>query len=224
MKRQITMLALALALAAPSVFAATGAQLKAIKKTINSTTIPELPAIAAELVTKAAKEDREAVAITAVRTAILKSRSSAPSVVAAISKAAPEVAAPVSRVAAEMEAGQSASIAAAAVDAAPQAKAEIVASVQKGVLTATSSSSIASLGAASETSSASQASGSGLTTRDSARTVHGGKSNNRVKPINENNGNGRFPTSPPHGRNPPGHDPNHQGRPDFVDYTKPRSF
>src|ERR1044071_4020679 len=117
MKRQITIVAIAMALAAPSVFAASNAQLKAIKKTINTVPVPELAAKAAELVTQAAKEDREAVAVTVVRAAITKSRSSAPLVVAAISKAAPEVAAPISRVAAEMEPAQSGSIAAAAIGA-----------------------------------------------------------------------------------------------------------
>src|SRR3954468_21131403 len=106
MKRQMLAVALAAILAAPSAFAVTDAQLKAIKKSLNSVPVPELSAKAAELVTQAAKEDREAVAVTAVRAAIRKSRSSAPLVVSAISKAAPEVAAPVSRAAAEMEAAQ----------------------------------------------------------------------------------------------------------------------
>src|SRR5687768_6169947 len=110
MKRQITMLALAALLAAPSVFGASSAQLKSIKKTISSVPVPELPATAADLVTKASKEDREIVAVTALRAAIYKSRSSAPLVVAAISKAAPDVAAPVARVAAQMESAQSANI------------------------------------------------------------------------------------------------------------------
>jgi hypothetical protein len=217
MKRQITIIALAAVLAAPSVFAASNAQLKAIKKTISSVPVPELPAKAAELVTQADKDDREAVALAAVRAAILKSRPSAPAVVAAVSKVAPDVASAVARVAAQMETAQSARITAAAVDAAPQAKAEIVSSVQQGVYGASAAPSIASLADASEANS-------GVTTRGSARTVHGGTGSNKNKPINENHGNGRFPISPPHGGHPPGLDPNHQGRPDFVDYTKPRRF
>ena len=209
------MLALAAILAAPSVFAASSAQLKAIKKTISSVPVPELPATAAELVTQASREDREIVAITALKAAIYKSRASTPLVVAAISKAAPDVAAPVARIAAQMESSQSASITAAAVDAAPHAKAEIVSSVQQGVSASAASSSVATVADASEADGE-------LTARGSARTVHGGKGNNKNKPINR--GNGRFPTSPPHGGNPPGHDPDHKGRPDFVDYTKPRRF
>ncbi|HUS33880.1 MAG TPA: hypothetical protein VM680_00880 [Verrucomicrobiae bacterium] len=40
------------------------------------------------------------------------------------------------------------------------------------------------------------------------------------------NGNSRYPTAPPHGGNPPGHNgqPDRKGPPPFVDYTKPRSF
>jgi hypothetical protein len=220
MKRQITIVAIAMALAAPSVFAASNAQLKAIKKTINSVPVPELAAKAAELVTQAAKEDREAVAVTVVRAAITKSRSSAPLVVSAISKVAPEVAGPVSRVAAEMETAQSGSIAAAAIGAAPHAKAEINASVKQGVYGTSTTSTIASF--ASDASSAS-------TTRSSARGVNNGQSQNKDRPINERaggNGNGRFPTAPPHGGNPPGHNgqPDRQGPPPFVDYTQPRQF
>lgn len=220
------MLALLATLAAPSVFAATTAQLKAIKKTLNAVPVPELAAKAAELVEESSKEDRETVAITVVRAAIHKSRSSAPLVVAAISKVAPEVAGPVSRIAAEMEAGQSASIAAAATSAAPAARAEIASSVQQGVYGSSSSSTIST--SASGSDSGSIAVASTLTTRGSARSVHGGgRGHNKSTPIDEargGRGNGRFPTSPPHGGNPPGHDPDHKGRPDFVDYTKPRSF
>lgn len=214
--------AIATALVAPSVFAVTNAQLKAAKKTVHSVPVPELPAKAAELVTQAAKEDREAIAVTVVRAAIARSRSSAPLVVAAISKAAPEVAAPVARVAAEMETAQSGAIASAAIGAAPQAKAEINTSVQQGVY-GTSSSSIASF------VEASQSTESTLTSRGSARNVNGNRGQNKSTPINERGGgigNGRFPIAPPHGGNPPGHNgqPGRKGPPPFVDYTQPRSL
>ncbi len=248
------LVALAAAVAVPSAFAVTDAQLKAVKKSLNAVPVPELPAKAAELVTQAAKEDREVVAVTAVRAAIHKSRSSAPLVVAAISKAAPEVAAPVSRVAAELEAGQSGSITAAAVGAAPHAKTEIVSSVQQGVyggsLSASSSASSFNSAAISPSASVSpvvsgfgggapvspsvsSASSLTFTPRGAASTVHGGEVSHRNTPINdehENNGlhgegnRGRFPEHPPFGVVPPGHDPDHHGRPDFVDYTKPRHF
>lgn len=44
--------------------------------------------------------------------------------------------------------------------------------------------------------------------------------------VNTPNGNSRYPTAPPHGGNPPGHNgqPDRKGPPPFVDYTKPRSF
>ena len=210
-------LALAVAVAAPSAFAATDAQLKAIKRSLNSVPVPELPAKAAELVVQAAKEDRETVAVTVVRAAIRKSRSSATLVVSAVSKAAPEVAAPVSRVAAEMESAQSDSIAAAAIGAAPHAKNEIVSSVHQGVYGETSPSKV-SEPAVTEAS---------FTTRGSADSSPGrGNSVNHNTPINHKSGgegHGRFPTHPPFVI-PPGHDPDHHGRPDFVDYTKPRHF
>ena len=222
MKRQITIVAITMALAASSAFGASNAQLKAIKKTINTVPVPELPAKAAELVTQAAKEDREAVAVTVVRAAISKSRSSAPLIVSAISKAAPEVAGPVSRVAAEMETAQSGNIAAAAISAAPNARAEIVSSVQQGVYGTSSSSTVASFIDASASSDSSF-------TRGSARGVNNGHSENKGTPINERaggNGHGRFPTAPPHGGNPPGHNgqPDRHGPPPFVDYTQPRHF
>jgi hypothetical protein len=216
MKRQTLVFALAAILAGPSAFAVSDAQLKAIKKSVNSVPVPELPAKAAELVTQAAKEDREVVAVTVVRTAIRKSRSSAPLIVSAISKAAPEVAAPVSRVAAEMEAGQSESISAAAIGAAPHAKAQIVSSVHQGVY-----------GEVSTAPADVSATPAAFTARGSADTsLGGGKGTNRGAPINRRSGgdgHGRFPTHPPF-EVPPGHDPNHHGRPDFVDYTKPRHF
>jgi len=214
--------ALAAAVAVPSALAVTEAQLKAVKKSLNSVPVPELPAKAAELVTQAAREDREAVAVTAVRAAIRKSRSSAPLVVSAISKAAPEVAAPASRAAAEMEAAQADSIAFAAIGAAPHAKTEIVSSVNQGVY----GSSFTSAGSSASSPLSASAAPAAFTVRGDASTVHGGHTENRGKPIDlehGGDGNGRFPTHPPFVI-PPGHDPNHHGRPDFVDYTKPRHF
>ena len=54
-------LLVALTLAAPSAFAITKAQEKAIKKAVTSVPVAEMPAKAAQLVNEAAKEDREAV-------------------------------------------------------------------------------------------------------------------------------------------------------------------
>ena len=116
----------ALTVAAPSAFAITAAQAKAVKKAVTSAPVAEMPAVAAQLVKDAAKQDREAVAVTAVRAGIYKSRSSARLMVAAVAKVAPEVAGAVTRAASEMEAGQASQIASAAIKAAPSAKNEIV--------------------------------------------------------------------------------------------------
>lgn len=136
-KQLVTTAALLVAftLAAPSAFAITATQAKAVKKAVTSVPVAEMPAKAAELVSQASKEDREAVALTAVRAAIYKSRASAPLVVSAVAKVAPEFAASVSMAAAEMEAGQAGYIAQAASQAAPEAKSEIQASVSRGVET-----------------------------------------------------------------------------------------
>lgn len=122
----------ALAMAAPSAFALTAAQAKAVKKAVTSVPVAEMPATAAELVKNSTNEDREAVAVTAVRAGIYKSRSSARLMVAAVSKVAPEVAGAVTRAASEMEATQAGGIARAAMSAAPSAKTEIVRQAQAG--------------------------------------------------------------------------------------------
>lgn len=220
MKRQL-IIALAATMAVPAAFAVTDAQLKAVKKSVSSVPVPELAAKAAEVVTQAQKEDRAAVAETAVRAAIYKSRPSAPLVVAAVSKAAPEVAGSASRVAAEMEAGQSDSITAAASGAAPAAKTQIVSGVQQGVFgtvpSSTASSSVSSstfssapaavtshasatsFSAAPTSSSVSvapTASEGSLSVRGAAKTQHGGHVEFHNTPINHDHGgdgHGHFP-------------------------------
>src|SRR3954471_6325266 len=135
MKKLVTMAALlvALTLAAPSAFALSSAQAKAVKKAVTSVPVAEMPAKAAQLVTEASKADREAVAVTAVRAAIYKSRASARLIVSAVVKAAPEVAGAVTLAASEMEAGQAGYIASAAISSAPSAKTQIVSSANRGV-------------------------------------------------------------------------------------------
>ncbi|MGZ5545242.1 MAG: hypothetical protein ACXWIU_11250 [Limisphaerales bacterium] len=243
MKRQL-IIALMATVAVPAAFAVTDAQLKAVKKSVSSVPVPELPAKAAELVTQAQKEDRAAVAETAVRAAIYKSRSSAPIVVAAVSKAAPEVAGSASRVAAEMEAGQSDSITAAASGAAPSAKSQIVSGVQQGAFGTVPSSTTSSSAftpsfsptpstIAMHTTSASFISGtapasasiapsvseSSLTVRGAAKTQHGGHVEFHNTPINHEHGgdgHGHFP-----GQDRPGHgfgDHNHDHDGDRDDH------
>ena len=126
-------LMVALAMVAPSTFGITAAQTKAVKKAVTSVPVAEMPAKAAQLVTEASKEDREAVAVTAVRAGISKSRSSARLMVSAVAKVAPEVAGAVTMAASEMEASQAGYIASAAISAAPSAKNEIVTSANRGV-------------------------------------------------------------------------------------------
>ncbi len=116
---------IALAVAAPSVWALSPAQKTAIKKAVTSVAPPEIPAAAADLVVNAAKEDREAVAVEAVRVAIYKNRSVAPAVVAAVSKVAPDLAAVVAMNATQLERAQVGAIASAAIAAAPAARADI---------------------------------------------------------------------------------------------------
>ncbi len=108
-----------LAFSASSAFALTAAQVKAIKQAVNSVPVPEMPAKAAALVKESEAKDREDVAITAVKAILLKHRSAAPVVVAAVIKVAPELAASVTLAASELVPSQARVIAKAAITAAP---------------------------------------------------------------------------------------------------------
>lgn len=123
----------AVSLASPSAYALTAAQATAVKKAVTAVAAPEMPAKAAELVKAASKEDREAVAVTAVRAAIYKNRSTAAAVVAAVAKAAPDLAPAITLAATQMESQQANAITIAAVAAAPMAKVEINTSAARGV-------------------------------------------------------------------------------------------
>ena len=124
-----------------SASALTVTQAASVKKAVTGVAVPEMPAKAAELVVKASKEDREAVAVTAVRAAIYKNRSIAAAVVAAVSKVAPDLAPAVTLAATQMERDQVSSIASAAITASPAARDEITASANRGL----ASSPIASI-------------------------------------------------------------------------------
>jgi len=104
-----------------------------------------MPAKAVELVKQASKEDREEVAVTAVRAGIYKSRAAARLMVSAVVKAAPEVAGAVTMAASELESGQAGAIAGAAISAAPASKNQIVASANYGIRMAGDPSSSSSL-------------------------------------------------------------------------------
>jgi hypothetical protein len=216
----------AISLACPSAFAITSAQAKAVKKAVTSVSLPEMPAKAAELVKNAAKADREAVAVTATRAAIYKSRSSAPQVVAAISKIAPDLAPAVARAASEMESNQAGLIARAASSAAPSAKAEIFSSVNAARSTAsTGASTSIQVNTTTTSTSVSQAS-TGFAPAGRSGSVRGtmGLAADPVivnvttgnSPINTStggNGNGDFS----------GADADPAGEPVIIDYQAPRT-
>ncbi|HUS33789.1 MAG TPA: hypothetical protein VM680_00410 [Verrucomicrobiae bacterium] len=176
----------ALTMAAPSAFAITAAQAKAVKKAVTSVPVAEMPATAAELVKNSSNEDREAVAVTAVRAGIYKSRSSARLMVAAVSKAAPEVAGAVTRAASEMEAGQAGMIASAAISAAPSAKTEIVRSANQGV--SLSRGSAVTVAATSTSITTPTSSGRIFTSRGSAQTPATATVTQSNSPINTSAG------------------------------------
>ena len=205
MKKLVTTAALlvALTLAAPSAFAITSAQAKAIKKAVTSVPVAEMPAKAAQLVTDASKEDREAVAVTAVRAGIYKSRSSARLMVSAVVKAAPEVAGAVTLAASEMEAGQAGYIASAAISSAPSAKTQIVSSANRGVTLATSAGGAASVTPIRAFHGAAAAPATATVTQ----------SNNPINSSTGGNHNGSFS----------GANATPAGNPAIVDYTGPRS-
>jgi hypothetical protein len=206
MKKLVTMAALlvALTLAAPSAFAITSAQAKAVKKAVTSVPVAEMPAKAAQLVTEASKEDREAVAVTAVRAGIYKSRASARLLVSAVVKAAPEVAGPVTLAASEMEAGQAGYIASAAISSAPSAKTQIVSSANRGV-------TLAAGGGSASATPVRAFIPRGAAAAPATATVT--QSNTPINPSTGGNGSGSFAgaTATP------------AGNPAIVDYTGPRS-
>jgi hypothetical protein len=129
----IAALLVAMTASAPKALALSAAQASAIKKAVTSVAVPEMPAKAAELVVKASKEDREAVALTAVRAAIYKNRSAAAAVVAAVAKVAPDLAPSITLAATQMERDQVSAIASAAITAAPSARVEITSSANTGL-------------------------------------------------------------------------------------------
>lgn len=105
--------------------AITAKEAKELKTTILSVPVPEMPAKAADLVKRADKPNREAVAVTLVKTVVFKHRAAAPLMISAISKASPEVAPAISAAAAEISSDQAVSIARAATIAAPGQAQEI---------------------------------------------------------------------------------------------------
>jgi hypothetical protein len=140
--------------------ALTSIQVQEVKKAVLGVPVPEMPAKAAELVTKAEKKDRQAVAVTAVRAVVTKHRAAAPMVISAVSKAAPELASIVAVVATQIVTEQAPMIARAAAISAPGQAREITAAVS-GVsgVTPQAASSVSAM--VNQVSSRGSASGSG---------------------------------------------------------------
>jgi len=131
-----TMAALSVALATFTVTTAnalTSIQVQEIKQAVLGVPVPEMPAKAAELVNKAEKRDRQAVAVTAVRAIAQKHRAATPLVISAVSKAAPDLAPAIAVAASEVVSDQAGSIARAAAISAPTHASEIVAAVSQAV-------------------------------------------------------------------------------------------
>jgi hypothetical protein len=127
--------ALAALLAGLTCFATTPAQalteneVSAINKTIKEAPVADLPVQAAEMVTRAAKKEKEMVAVAVVRAAIAKKPASAVSVVSSVVKAAPFTAPAVAAAAAKLAPDQVEAIATAAALAAPELADKIVAAI-----------------------------------------------------------------------------------------------
>jgi hypothetical protein len=215
----------AMAMAAPSAFAITATQAKAIKKAVSSVPVAEMPAKAAELVKDATKEDREAVAVTAVRAGISKSRTSARLMVSAVIKAAPEVAGAVTMVATEMESEQAGTITSAAISAAPSSsKGEIMSSASHGVYMASGSSSSSHASFSAIPASAPTVTSPFMLAPSRGFTLHGGAAGPVTAPVTQSNtpinttsggaGNGSFTGAQANTPSQP---------PQPVDYTQPRT-
>ena len=109
--------------------ALTEQQVSAINKTILEAPAADLPVKASEMVTQAAKKDKEAVAVAVVRAAIAKKPASAVSVVSSVVKAAPATAPAVVAVATKLAPDQMEAIAVAAALSAPELADKIVAAI-----------------------------------------------------------------------------------------------
>jgi hypothetical protein len=170
-----TMAAFCVALATftvTSAHALTSIQVQEIKTAILGVPIPEMPAKAAELVTKAEKKDRQAVAVTAVRAVAQKHRAAAPLVVSAVSKVAPELAPAVAVAASEVSIDQASALARAAAISAPTQASEVVAAVSQAV-PSQATSVAASVSPVLTRPSASQGSSSGGTVTIGNKAING---------------------------------------------------
>jgi hypothetical protein len=112
-------LALALVVSPASVMGndATG-QAAALKESLSSVALPELPARVAKMVTEAKPRDQKSITIAAVRAAVERNPAAAPSIVSAVARAVPAVAGVAAATAAGLQPQQARAIAKAAAAAA----------------------------------------------------------------------------------------------------------
>jgi hypothetical protein len=109
--------------------ALTEKEVSAINETIKAAPAADLPVMAAEMVTEAAKKEKEAVAVAVVRAAIAKKPVSAVPVVSSVVKAAPATAPAVVAAATKLAPDQMEAIAVAAALAAPELADKIVTAI-----------------------------------------------------------------------------------------------
>ena len=125
----VTLLAGLTCLATTPAQALTENEVATINKNIKEATVADLPVQAAEMVTRAAKKEKEMVAVAVVRAAIAKKPASAVSVVSSVVKAAPFTAPAVAAAAAKLAPDQVEAIATAAALAAPELADKIVSAI-----------------------------------------------------------------------------------------------
>jgi hypothetical protein len=119
----------ALCATAPTTYALSHSQTVAIKQSVATAPVAELPARAAQIVTDAKDTEKEEVALLTVKEAIARRPATAAAIVAAISKAAPEVTVAVASEAARLSGEQAPEIARAAATAVPAQAHKIAAAV-----------------------------------------------------------------------------------------------
>jgi len=124
-----TLLASLTCFATSPVQALTEKEVSSITQSISDAPVADLPAKSAEMVTKAAKKEKQAVAVAVVRAAIAKKQATAVSVVSSVVKAAPFTAPAVAAAAAKLAPDQLEAIATAAALAAPELADKIVAAI-----------------------------------------------------------------------------------------------
>jgi len=121
------------------VFALDAAGLQVLTKSVTAAKVVEVPAVAAKLVTKASKEDKEQVAVAVVTAAIKAFPASVGSVVTAVIRSAPQTCAAVVKAALEAAPDSALTIVSAAAAGAPEHADKAVAEASKKMPSRTAS-------------------------------------------------------------------------------------